>query len=156
MATWGSLSPPASGCRRWLQQQVLRALEARRDLERRERLPLRVGGLAGQQVALGQVAVRRRAIGGTDGERRLELAHGDGSVARAHRDPAEAGVPGGVERIERDDAIDGEGDDGLVVRLVRELASRLAASTSCDRATSSARYSLIARAVSPSCSASGP
>ena len=65
--------------------------------------------------------MRRRAIGGTDGQRHLELAHGDGRVTRAHRHPAEAGVPRRVERIELDDPIGGEGEDGLIVGLGREL-----------------------------------
>ena len=42
-----------------LQQQILRALVARRDLERGERLLLGLGPLAGLEIALGEIGVGR-------------------------------------------------------------------------------------------------
>src|SRR5262245_50168775 len=86
------------------EEQLLRALEARRDLERGQRFLLRCGAVAGQQVALAQIAVRGCLVGSAGLERRAELARGDRRVALAERHAAPAGMRGGVEGIERHDA----------------------------------------------------
>ena len=74
-------------------RRSLRPLEARRDLERRERFTLRVSGPVREQVALAEVAVGGGAIGRTGRERLLELAHRNGGVARSHRHPTESVWP---------------------------------------------------------------
>src|SRR3954468_470963 len=63
-----------------IEQQLLCALEARRDLQRRQGFLLRRGAVAGQQVALAEVAVRRRLVGGPRLQRGAELARRDRGV----------------------------------------------------------------------------
>jgi hypothetical protein len=89
---------------RWPQQQVLRPLERRRDLERRERLAL---GLlpAREQVALGQVAVRGGLVGRpvASAARNARIAAGRSPRFSAIRPSAD--VRPRVERVQLHDAL---------------------------------------------------
>ena len=72
--------------------------------------------------------MRRRLVRRTGLQRDAELAHRRRRVLRGQRDPAERAVRGGVEGIERDDAVEGERGYARLLRLLRnrgELASRL-------------------------------
>ena len=97
----GSLAVPAS-----FEQQILRALVARRDLERRQRLRFGLGALA----ALADSSRRDRC------GRRPDRPASSATTARnsrmaasssfaLHREPAERRVRFGVERIDRDDPL---------------------------------------------------
>ena len=103
-----------------LEQQVLRPFEARRDLQRRERFALRVVAASREKVALTEIAVRRRAIGGSDRERGPELANRGSGITTLHRETAKTPVALRIERIDLDDPIVGDGERLLVARLRRQ------------------------------------
>ncbi len=139
-----------------LQQDFLRTLEARSDLERRQRFALRIGRAIGQQVAFGEIAVRRGPIRGADRQRDLELAQRDGGVLGAQRQAAEAGVAGHVEGIELDEPGLGERKQLLVVGLRGQLDQPPRRVDRSAIASQQRAYSVIARSGSLSCSASPP
>src|SRR3954454_11693080 len=56
-----------------VQEQFLRPFEARRDLERGERLLLGFDAIARQQIALAEIAVRRGLVGGAGVDGGAEL-----------------------------------------------------------------------------------
>src|SRR4051812_44284297 len=68
----------ARGTTNRVEEQFLCALEARRDLQRRQRFLFRVGAVPGEQVALAEIAVRGGLVGRAGLDRRAELARGDG------------------------------------------------------------------------------
>src|SRR4051812_40682478 len=71
-----------------LQEQVLRGLEGWRNLERRERLALRLRALSTEQVGLRQVVVRGCDIRGLGRQRRAECARRHGRILPLQRGAA--------------------------------------------------------------------
>ena len=127
-----------------LEEDFLRALEAGRDLERGERFALRVGGAAGEEIALGEIAMRGGAIRRADGQRHLELAQRHRGVLGAHRGAAEAGMAADVERIQLDEPRVRERERLLVVGLrgeIRQAARGLDGGTVVARAACGTRRS---------------
>ena len=95
------VTPPLDGS----QQQFLGTIEAWRDLERGERLDLRLRRTIGQQIGLGQIAMCGGFVGWTERQRRLELAHRRGRLVALERQTPEAAVCERIEWIDRHDAV---------------------------------------------------
>src|SRR5436190_44229 len=88
----------------------------------------RESGAAGEQVALAEIAVRRRLVGGAGLQRRAEFTRGDEMIALLQRQPSPPGVGARVERVERNDAGQRRGHRALVAGGLgqrRHLARRL-------------------------------
>src|SRR3954466_15209893 len=93
-ATARILMSPARGTTNRVEEQFLCALEARRDLQRRERFLLRVRAVAGEQIAFAEIAVRRGLVGRARLQRSPELARRHGQVAFLERHAPPRGVRG--------------------------------------------------------------
>src|SRR5687768_12143343 len=90
---------------RHLEQNILRALVSRRNLQRRQRLAPRLGLVADLEQAFGEIGVRRRTIERTAGKRHAKRANRFLRLAAGKREAAERRMRRRVERIDRDDAL---------------------------------------------------
>src|SRR6185436_13458434 len=104
-----------------VEQQFERAFVAGGDLERRQRFFLRFGLVAGEQVAFTEIAMRIRLVGGAGLQRGAEFANRGYMILALQRQPAGEAVRRGVERVERDDAIQRRGSRALVAGRLRDL-----------------------------------
>ena len=105
------------------QQQLLRALEARRQLERAQHLAARRRGVARLDQGEGELVQGLRPVHGVEGDQRPARAHHLRAVAQARVERGQPLVEAGLERPDVERALEGGGRARRVPLLLARLAS---------------------------------